>query len=74
MLTPKQAAEKAGVSPSLVYEWCARGLLPHYRFGRAGKRGTIRIDVAELEAFLGRCRQAARPQEDTLPLKHITLG
>ena len=74
MLTPKQAADKAGVSTSLVYEWCAQGLLPHYRFGRQGRRGTIRIDEIELEAFLARCRQAAHPQEEPRPLKHIRLG
>src|SRR5579872_2359648 len=74
VLTPNQAAEKAGVSTSLVYEWCAQGLLPHYRFGRQGRRGTIRIEEAELEAFLARCRQAARPPEETPPLKHIRLG
>ena len=55
MLTPKQAAERIGVSDSLVYEWCAAGLLPHYRFGRKGKRGCIRIDASELDAFLARC-------------------
>ena len=74
MLTPKQAAEKAGVSTSLVYEWCAQGLLPHYRFGREGRRGIIRIEEAELETFLAHCRQSARAPEEAPPLKHIKLG
>jgi excisionase family DNA binding protein len=74
MLTPKQAAVKAGVSSSLVYEWCAQGLLPHYRFGRQGRRGSIRIEEAELEAFLVRCRQEAQPKNETPTLKHIRLG
>ena len=38
MLTVKQAAKRAGISESLVYEWCAEGVLPHYRFGRKGRR------------------------------------
>jgi excisionase family DNA binding protein len=72
MLTPKQAAEKIGVSDSLIYEWCAAGLLPHYRFGRKGRRGCIRIAEAELDAFLSRCRQEALPPVP--PLKHIQLN
>ena len=72
MLSPKQAAEKIGVSDSLLYEWCAQGLLPHYRFGRKGKRGCIRIEEAELEAFLARCRQETR--QEVPPLKHIRLN
>ena len=51
-MTPKQAAAKAGVSLSLVYAWLHSGRLPHYRFGRPGKRGTIRIDQTEFELFL----------------------
>lgn len=39
MLTVKQAAVRLGISESLVYEWCAEGVLPHYRFGRKGRRG-----------------------------------
>jgi excisionase family DNA binding protein len=72
MLTSKQAAEKIGVSDSLIYEWCAAGVLPHYRFGRKGRRGTIRIDESELEAFLAGCRREARPEVPAL--KHIKLG
>ena len=72
MMSPKQAAEKIGVSDSLVYEWCAAGLLPHYRLGRKGRRGCIRIDEAELDAFLARCRQEVRPPVP--PLKHIQLN
>jgi excisionase family DNA binding protein len=70
-MTPKQAAARIGVSDSLVYEWCAQGLLPHYRFGRKGRRGCIRIDESELDAFLARCRQEAR--QELPPLKHIKI-
>ena len=74
MLTPKQAAERLGVSDSLVYEWCAQGLLKHYRFGGKGRRGCIRIEEAELEDFLARSRQEAPPQAEFPPLKHIRIS
>jgi excisionase family DNA binding protein len=67
MLTPKQAAARIGVSDSLIYEWCASGLLPHYRFGRPGRRGKILIDEGEFDAFLVSCRQEARPQAQVPP-------
>jgi excisionase family DNA binding protein len=74
MLTPKEAAARIGVSDSLIYEWCSSGLLPHYRFGRPGRRGKILIDEKELDALLAACRQNARPQEEIPPLKHIRIG
>jgi excisionase family DNA binding protein len=74
MLTPKQAAERIGVSDSLIYEWCTSGLLAHYRFGRPGRRGKILIEEAEFDAFLASRRQEARPQTESPPLKHINLG
>ncbi len=72
LLTPKQAAERVGVSDSLVYEWCADGLLPHYRFGRKNRRGCIRIDANDLDAFMAAHRREATPAAP--PLKHIRLG
>ena len=48
MLTPKQVSEQLGVSDSLVYEWCGQGLLPHFRFGRKGKRGKVMIEQSDL--------------------------
>ena len=72
MLTPKQVAQRIGVSDSLVYEWCAQGLLPHYRMGRKGKRGKVMIEEADLSAFLASCRQEAKPEVP--PLKHIRLS
>ena len=73
LLTPKQVAERLGVSDSLVYGWCAAGTLPHYRFGGTGKRGRIMIDEKDCEAFLAACRQAAA-QAAVPPLKHIRLS
>jgi excisionase family DNA binding protein len=75
MLTPKQAAERLGVSDSLIYEWCAEGVLPHYRFGRKGRRGRILIDETEFAAFLASCRQEGRQGAAPMPeLRHIQLG
>ncbi len=59
MLTVEQAAEKAGVSKSLIYAWCQIGVLPCYRLGRPGRRGTVRIDPDELAGFLEAMRQPA---------------
>jgi excisionase family DNA binding protein len=72
LLTVKDAAQRARVSSSLVYEWLASGVLPCYRFGREGKRGCIRIDPDELDAFLARCKRE-KATAAPLPLKHITL-
>jgi excisionase family DNA binding protein len=72
VLTPKQVAARVGVSDSLVYEWCAQGLLKHYRFGVKGRRGCIRIEEADLDAFLAACLHEIRPQVP--PLKHIKLN
>jgi excisionase family DNA binding protein len=54
-LTVKEAAERAGVSESLVYTWCRTRLLAHYRFGCNG-RGKIMIEASDLDAFLEGCR------------------
>ncbi|QEG26692.1 Helix-turn-helix domain protein [Gemmata obscuriglobus] len=52
MLTVREAAERAAVSESLIYAWCADGTLPHMRLGRKGKRGTIRIRVEDLDGMM----------------------
>ena len=64
-LSVAQVAERLRVSAALVYGWCHAGLLAHMRLGRKGKRGTIRIAEADLDAFLasrrGEVRQEAAP-------------
>jgi excisionase family DNA binding protein len=72
-LTPKQAAERARVSTSLVYQWCQDRVLVHYRLGRPGKRGRIRIEEADLEAFLGSCKREGETPLPAMTLKHIKL-
>jgi excisionase family DNA binding protein len=74
MFTPKQVAERVGVSASLVYEWCAQGLLRHYRFGGKSRRGCIRIEEKDLDDFLMSCSHDTRRDNTPPPLKHIKLS
>jgi excisionase family DNA binding protein len=74
MFTPKQVAEQVGVSASLVYEWCAQGLLRHYRFGSKGRRGSIRIEEKDLDDFLLNCSHDHRQEDPPPPLRHIKLS
>jgi excisionase family DNA binding protein len=50
MLTVRDVAARLNVSPGCVYRLVSDGDLPHIRIG-AG-RGTIRVDEADLEAFV----------------------
>jgi len=61
MLTVKQAATTAGVSAGLVYIWVESGVLPHYRLGRPGTRGAIRIGETDLFAFLESAKHEKKP-------------
>jgi hypothetical protein len=45
--------------------------LPHFRFGRKGKRGRVMIEQADLDAFLAAHRHEAKPAIP--PLKHIQI-
>jgi hypothetical protein len=67
VLTVKQAAERAGVSESLVYAWCDSDLLPHARLPGARPtargRGLIRISEADLAAFLLRYKRGGKAEE-----------
>jgi len=79
MLTVKQVAERLTVSEALVYGWVQSGALPSFRFGQAGRRGSIRIAEADLETFLA--AQKTSPKESVPPvtrkpaivLKHLKL-
>jgi excisionase family DNA binding protein len=61
LITPKEAAENLGVSPSLIYQWLDERRLVHYRFGGEGRRGRILIDPADLHQFMRKCRVAPHP-------------
>ena len=67
-LTPKEAAERAGVSVSLIYQWCAEGHLPHYRVGTRGRRGKILIAPEDLDAFMESMKVSSpRPSPPSQP-------
>lgn len=70
-LTPQQAAERLGVSRSLIFQLCREQRLTHYRVGGRGKRGRILIDEADLDALLTECRVSA--QKAPQGLRHIHL-
>jgi excisionase family DNA binding protein len=70
MLTVKQTAKLAGVSPGLVYIWVENGLT-HYRLGKPGCRGRIKIAEADLQAFLETQKREKRPGDaPTSPSRH----
>jgi len=81
LLTPKDAARRANVSLSLIYGWVASGELKHLRVGAAGKRGRIRIEEADLAAFLegkksgtGRAKTPAPARARPVKLRHLHRG
>jgi excisionase family DNA binding protein len=59
LLTVAEAAERAGVSDSLVYEWCQTRRLAHFRPGGKGKRGKILISPDDLDVFISSLRVEA---------------
>src|SRR5688572_1247716 len=63
-LTPAECAERARVSVSLIYAWCRRGALAHYRLGQEEKRGKIVINKDDFDAFLEKLKVSGPPQED----------
>ena len=54
-LTPREVADRLGVSRSFIYEEIARGHLPHVRLGVR----RIVIELAELDRFLALRRYTA---------------
>jgi excisionase family DNA binding protein len=52
LLTPKEAAAHAGVSVSLIYQWCDERRLTHFRAGGKGKRGKILVSPRDLDALM----------------------
>jgi excisionase family DNA binding protein len=79
VLTVKLAAARIGVSPGLIYDWVGSGVLPHFRVGRVGRRGGIRLAAADPDAFLLTLKQGRGPKVTTPPalppvkLKHLRL-
>jgi excisionase family DNA binding protein len=79
MMTVRAAAERMGISTSLVYELCACGSLPHVRIGRPGSRGCIRITDADINAFLasqkigGQAPARSPPPMQKKAFKHVVI-
>ena len=74
MLTPKMAAERLGVSISLVYRLCNEGSLKHFRFGGAGRRGRVMIAEQDLTAYVESCRRESVRKSNVVTLNHIRIG
>lgn len=55
LLTYKQAGELLGVTERTVWTLVADGELPRVRFGRS-----VRIDPADLRAYIDRCKGVGR--------------
>lgn len=81
MLTVREVAARTKVSAALVYGWIADGVLPHFRIGKNGRRGSIRVAEGDLEAFLLTLRRGpARGMEKSPPpaasgrrFKHLSV-
>ena len=69
-MTVKQAAERIGISISLVYILCHEGMIRHTRHGRTGKRGTIRISEEAAREYQASCEMEPGVEDDA-PLQHI---
>lgn len=72
LLSVKEAANRLGVSPSLVYQWCTEKRLPHIRLGRAKRRGKILLEEQDVLAFLTAARIEAGEETSPEELTHIT--
>ncbi len=72
LLSVKEAANRLGVSPSLVYQWCTEKRLPHIRLGRAHQRGKILLEEQDVLAFLTAARIEAGEETSPAELTHIT--
>lgn len=71
LLTVKEAAAASGLSESLIYLWTGtEQRLRHIRVGKAGSRGSIRIRLADLEAFIE--EQTVEPAQ--VPKKRSAVG
>jgi excisionase family DNA binding protein len=80
LMTPKEAAERACVSLSLIYQWCQSGELPHLRVGSPGRRGKILIEDSDLDGYLASLKVIARvsphratPQLNSSIFRHLRV-
>jgi excisionase family DNA binding protein len=59
-LRPRDAARLLGISPRTLWEWTRAGIVPCVRVG-TGKRRTVLYPVADLQTWLSRQADAAKP-------------
>ena len=52
LLAADQAAALLNVKPATVYDWAAKGILPHIRILAGTRRPVIRFRRADLERFI----------------------
>lgn len=69
LLTVAEVAERLRISPSLVYEMVQGGKLPHIRFGKPGRRGTIRVAEEDVAEMIASCKSYGAEPEP--PLNHL---
>ena len=55
MPTVRQAGQRLGVSPSLVYRLCKEQVIPHRRC-QVGRHVRIEIDAADIDHYRRLCR------------------
>jgi excisionase family DNA binding protein len=60
MLTVHDAASRMGMSDAYVRRLIASGRLPCYRIGRS-----VRLDAADVDAYLATCRNESAVEEPT---------
>lgn len=68
-VTVTEAAERIGISASLVYELCRLGVIRHSRHGRPGKRGCVRIAEDAIAEYLTQAEQERVSERETY--KHL---
>ncbi len=77
LLTVREAAERLGVSPGLIYGLCARKRLRHERYGLG--RGTIKIPEDAIDELRLRVTVSSEDEQPTVRrpqpvrLKHLTV-
>ena len=69
LLTVQEVQERLRVSRACVYGLISTNQLSCVRIGIG--RGTIRVELAELEAFIERCRNAPK-RKSTVPARKST--
>lgn len=52
LLTVEDTAHILGVKPGTIYDWVAKGILPHVRILAGRKRPVIRFRQPDLDTFI----------------------